>query len=74
MLERTALDFMNAARSTGMGKEAGAQLIKIIIPWQKSCHNCNRCDYQEKITAHGWCHQELRYVSPHYFCDRWEQD
>jgi len=47
----------------------------LIIPWGSDC--CHGCEYYEcgrSITAHGFCPIHRRYVSPHYFCEHWEQD
>jgi len=50
-------------------------LEAMIIPWGSDCcHGCEAYEGGQSITAHGYCPIECRKVSPHYFCDRYEQD
>lgn len=46
-----------------------------IIPWGSDC--CAGCELYKcgkTITAHGFCPVWNRKVSPHYFCEKYEQD
>jgi len=46
-----------------------------IIPWGSDCcHGCEFYDFGISVTAHGYCPIQKRNVSPHYFCDKYEQD
>lgn len=47
----------------------------MIIPWGSDC--CHGCEFYRcgsSITAHGFCQRKQCRVSPHYYCDNWEQD
>lgn len=47
----------------------------LIIPWGSDCcHGGEEYRGGKSITAHGFCPIQPRSVSPHYFCNRWEQD
>jgi hypothetical protein len=46
-----------------------------IIPWGSDC--CYGCELYQSgitITAHGFCPIQQRPTSPHYFCEKYEQD
>jgi hypothetical protein len=47
----------------------------MIIPWGSDCcHGCELYECGKSITAWGFCPVMQRQVSPHYFCEKWEQD
>jgi hypothetical protein len=52
-----------------------SSLGAMIIPWGSDCcHGCELYQSGISITAHGVCPIQQRRVSPHYFCEEYEQD
>lgn len=74
MLDSTMISKMQEARARGDVIDA-LTYESLIIPWGSDC--CHGCEFYEcgkTITAHGFCPIQGRKVSPHYFCEKWEQD
>jgi len=74
MIDLLALQQMHEALARGDVLDAMC-LESCIIPWGSDCcHGCELYECGQSITAHGFCPVMQRRVSPHYFCDKWEQD
>lgn len=72
MLDGEAIRFREEALAAGRVLDA---MSIPIIPWGSDC--CAGCElYEQGIseTAHGFCPRQRRNVSPHYFCQEYEQD
>jgi hypothetical protein len=72
MLDNEAIKLRADALALGLVLEA---MSIPIIPWGSDC--CSGCElYESGISelAHGYCPIQKRKVSPHYFCEKWEQD
>lgn len=75
MLDNTVLQWLEEAKRDGLGPLDISSLKAMIIPWGSDCcHGCEEYQGGKSITAHGFCPIQHRRVSPHYFCDQWEQD
>jgi len=62
------------AKALAEGRIIDAMSI-LIIPWGSDCcYGCELYDSGITITAHGFCSIQNRNVSPHYFCEKYEQD
>jgi hypothetical protein len=74
MIDATILEWLDEARAQGRVLDA-MSLEAMIIPWGSDCcHGCEQYDGSISITAHGFCPVWQRRVSPHWFCEKWEQD
>lgn len=74
MLDNEAIRRRGEALARGQVIDA-MSLEWLIIPWgSECCHGCEFYQCGETITAHGFCPIKGRKVSPHYYCDQWEQD
>jgi hypothetical protein len=72
MLDNEAIKLREEALALGMVLDA---MSIPIIPWGSDC--CSGCEnYQcgKSELAHGYCPIQHRRVSPHYFCEAYEQD
>ena len=75
MLDNEVLSMLEEAKRIDAGPFDIMSIKARIIPWGSDC--CHGCEFYEcgkTITAHGFCPIQGRKVSPHYFCEKWEQD
>lgn len=74
MLDGKAIRMWQEALADGRVIDA-MSLKAMIIPWGSDCcHGCELYKHGKSITAHGFCPAHQRIVSPHYFCEKYEQD
>jgi len=74
MIDAIAVQEMYAARAKGYVLDAMC-LESRIIPWGSDCcHGCEMYQCGKSITAWGFCPVRQCNVSPHYFCEKLEQD
>ncbi|MFA5376630.1 MAG: hypothetical protein WC455_12860 [Dehalococcoidia bacterium] len=74
MIDAEVCQWLDEARATGRVIDADC-LETMIIPWGSDCcHGCELYECGKSITAWGFCPVMQRQVSPHYFCEKWEQD
>ena len=75
MIDAEVCRWLDDARAAGGHPIDVMSLEMMLIPWGSDCcHGCEQYRCGQSITAHGFCPIMQRKVSPHYFCDKWEQD
>ena len=74
MLDGEAIKKYEKALKSGNPIEANTWHSLIILWGSDCCHGCENYILGKTITAHGYCPVHSRNVSPHFFCDNWEQD
>jgi hypothetical protein len=76
MLDAEVLRMLEDTKTRYPGRVLDIMSLEaMIIPWGSDCcHGCEMYDCGKSITAYGYCPIQHRWVSPHYFCDKYEQD
>ena len=76
MLDAEIINMLNETKNKCPDRVLDIMLLSaMVIPWgSECCHGCEFYECGKSITAYGYCPIQRRRVSPHYFCEQYEQD